>query len=138
MHWLDPNRDCHCRLDEPSADARALDDQDRILLGNVTKFGWHIVQIPDDTLSAGWVFSVGMWHTLGSPELAVFGMDAAQAGNAINSVGENIRAGRPIGPETTFDDILADGRLVAFRRALPRGPTQVPWPRRTSCEPGSP
>lgn len=117
MDWHDPNRECHCRLEEPASDDRGLDEQDRLVLANVTEFGWHIVQIRDDPMSAGWVFSVGMWHTLGSPELAMFGMEPAHAGNAINLIGDHVRAGRHIGHDVTFDDILAENRLVAFRPA---------------------
>src|SRR5262245_26025339 len=90
-----PERECHCRIDEPSPGQDAdLDASDRTVLANVERYGWHMVQIYDDPQVSGWVFSVGMWHTLGSPELAVFGMEGIHAGNVINQVGAHIRSGQ--------------------------------------------
>lgn len=120
MLWHDPQRECHCRIDEPVADQESsFDDGDRKVMRDVKEYGWHLVAIPDEPQTSGWVFSVGMWHTLGSPELVVFGMGAGHAANAINEVGEHVRAGRWIGPDVVFDDVLAESRLVTFRAAHP-------------------
>ena len=95
----DQDRECHCRLHEPLPGQDAtLSDGDRKLIADVLNHGWHLVQIPDDSESPGWVFSVGMWHSLGSPELAVFGMGLNDAGNLINHIGARIRSGTAIGP----------------------------------------
>jgi hypothetical protein len=118
MIWKDPDRECHCRLDEPTMGQEStFDDRDRTVMANIAKHGWHVVQIPDDPQSSGWVFSVGMWHTLGSPELAVFGMAANDAAHLINHIGEHVRSGQSVGPDVVFDDVLEDGRPVTFRRA---------------------
>jgi hypothetical protein len=116
MTWNDPDRECHCRIDEPiPGEEASYDDGDRTLMAHVAEFGWHIVMIPDDPQSAGWVFSVGMWHTLGTPELAVFGLEAGQAASVINLIGDHVRAGTSIGPDVSLDDVLEDERLVGFR-----------------------
>jgi hypothetical protein len=118
MIWHDSQRECHCRIDEPVADQESsFDVGDRKVMSDIKEFGWHIVAIPDEPRSSGWVFSVGMWHTLGSPELAVFGMEGGHAATVINEVGAHVRAGRLMGPDVVFDDVLADGRLVTFRAA---------------------
>jgi hypothetical protein len=31
---------------------------------DVVEHGWHLVLIPDEAEANGWVFLVGMWHTL--------------------------------------------------------------------------
>ena len=112
----DRKDECHCRLHEPTEWSEAeLDDSDRKLLADVRGYGWHLVLIPDDAVTRGWVFTVGMWHTLGVPELSLFGMDGNQAASALNLIGDAVRAGRAIGPEVQMDDILEDGRLVTFR-----------------------
>lgn len=116
METADRPPECHCRLHEVvDGDDGALDDGDRKLLADVRDYGWHLVLIPDDAVSRGWVFTVGMWHTLGVPELSLFGMDHNQAASALNLIGEAIRAGRPVGPDIQMDDILEDGRAVTFR-----------------------
>jgi hypothetical protein len=116
--WFDADRECHCRIDEPIPDQEStFDDSDRTVMANIVKFGWHVVLIPDEPRGSGWVFSVGMWHTLGSPELAVFGMDRSDAHAVINDIGASIRAGRRIGPDVVVDDMLAENRKIAFRPA---------------------
>ena len=118
MIWYDPDRECHCRIHEPLAGQESsFDKGDRTVMANVAKFGWHLVLIPDEPRTSGWVFSVGMWHTLRSPELAVFGMDPNDAATVINDIGALVRAGRRIGPDVVFDDVLADGRRLTFRPA---------------------
>jgi hypothetical protein len=118
MIWTDPARECHCRIDDPmSGQESTFDDGDRALMANIAKHGWHIVQIPNEAQSSGWVFSVGMWHTLGSPELAVFGLPANDAANLINQVGNRVRSGRPIGPGVVLTDLLEGDRPVTFRPA---------------------
>lgn len=118
MIWRDNDRECHCRLDEPPPEQDAeLDDRDRKVLTDVQTYGWHVVDIRDDPVTQGWTFSVGMWHTLGSPELAVFGLPSPHGGHLINDLGKMIRGGLSIGPEIVVDDALAEGRLVGFRPA---------------------
>lgn len=118
MIWNDLRRECHCRLDEPvPGQESTFDDNDRTVMANIAKYGWHIVQIPDGAQSSGWVFSVGMWHTLGSPELAVFGMASNDASRLINQIGDHIRSGRFIGPDVVLNDVLEDDRPVTFREA---------------------
>jgi hypothetical protein len=118
MTWRDEHRECHCRIDEPAADQELeLDDRDHKVIADVETFGWHLVLIYDGPASRGWIFSVGMWHTLGSPELVLFGLESGHAGNVLNTLGGAIRSGRSIGPDVVMDDILAEGRLITFRRA---------------------
>jgi hypothetical protein len=114
--WHDPKRECHCRFCEDVTGKDAvLDDSDRTVLANVREFGWHLVLIPDEPQTAGWVFSVGMWHTLGSPELAMFGLEPNDAAQAINALGDRIKGGVRIGAGVVVDDVLEDGRLLTFR-----------------------
>lgn len=118
MMWKDAGRECHCRIDEPDPGQEStFDDHDRTVMSNIAKYGWHIVQIPDDPLMSGWVFSVGMWHTLGSPELAVFGLASKDAAHLINQIGDRVRSGQSLGPDVVLDDVLEEDRPVMFRPA---------------------
>lgn len=124
MILTDPERECHCRIDEPIPGQEAtFDDSDRTVMANIAEHGWHIVQIPDEPQSTGWVFSVGMWHTLGSPDLAVFGMALNDAASLINQIGDRVRSGRSVGPDVVFDDLLDGDRPVTFR------PVDASWDR---------
>lgn len=117
-------RECHCRIDEPIPGQEAtFDDSDRTVMANIAEHGWHIVQIPDEPQSTGWVFSVGMWHTLGSSDLAVFGLALNDAASLINQIGDRVRSGRLVGPDVIVDDLLDGNRLVTFR------PVHASWDR---------
>jgi hypothetical protein len=116
MTWLDPDRVCHCLLHEPVEGQEAsFNDHDRKLIEDVEMHGWHLVMIATDATTEGWVFSVGMWHTLASPELAIFGMQANHAANVLNQIGDRVRAGQGIGPDVVVADVLEEGRTVGFR-----------------------
>ena len=43
---------------------------------------------------ASFAFSIGLYHTLGHPEILVMGMPPGRAQQLINDVGETVRAGR--------------------------------------------
>ena len=45
------------------------DDYDRKLLADIKSHGWHLIGIDDDDEGPAYVFSVGMFHTLGHPEI---------------------------------------------------------------------
>ena len=116
MTWRKSERVCHCRIHEPVPDEEpTYNDHDRKLLADVQEHGWHLVMIRDDALTAGWVFSVGMWHTLTSPELAIFGMEGPHAGNVINQIGDQVRSGLSLGPDVVVSGVLEEGRTVGFR-----------------------
>ena len=109
------DRVCNCRFDRPGLDPKPLDDGDRVLLGDVEQYGWHILQVTEHGPSPGWVFSVGMWHTLGSPEIGIFGLAASDGAHAINRIGEAIQSGLELGPDVVFRDGLEEGWPIAFR-----------------------
>ncbi len=134
------------------------DDSDRKLLEDVSRFGWHLVGIAEeiDPPLPPYVFSVGMYYTLGSPELVVVGLPHEVAMGVLNGIGEAVRDGRqlvcndpmagfldgfdvvmkPVAP-TNFKEHLGYG--VWFYRSLPQGfPCwQVFWPDRTGRFPWS-
>ncbi len=109
------DRICHCRICVPEGtDPASLDDHDRKLLTDVARRGWHLVQIPDDEIARGWVFSVGMWHTLGSPELIVLGLEVANAARLLNQLGDRVGAGLVLGPNAVERDLFEGDEIVTF------------------------
>jgi hypothetical protein len=49
----------------------------------------------DDEVPTGWAYSIGLWHTLRSPEICVFGLAVDTMMSLINEAGEAVRNGMP-------------------------------------------
>jgi hypothetical protein len=115
--WTDLNgvRECHCRIHEPRVDESTWDDGDRKVVRDVESYGWHALSVAPDELELGWTFSIGLWHSFGSPELAIFAMDAGDARAVLTTIVEEIRTGSALDLRTVRDDLLLGGKKVAFR-----------------------
>ncbi|WP_158265276.1 DUF4262 domain-containing protein [Blastopirellula marina] len=95
------------------------DDSDRKLLADIQEFGWHLVAIQDDEEGPAYVFSVGLYHTLGHPEICIFGLSDVQImGQIINDIGDRVRAGRSFADGDVSTEILADYSCM-FRKVSP-------------------
>lgn len=95
------------------------DDYDRKLLADVASHGWHLVGIDDDPEGPGYVFSVGMFHTLGHPEICIFGLSNTKTmGQIINGVGDLIRSGQSFDDWKESQEVLA-GYSCMFRHVDP-------------------
>lgn len=91
------------------------DDYDRKLLHDVKEHGWHLVGIDDDEEGPAYVFSVGMFHTLGHPEICMFGLIRTETmGQIINDIGDLIMSGHRFDDWEESDDVL-DGYSCMFR-----------------------
>ncbi|MET0133523.1 MAG: DUF4262 domain-containing protein, partial [Kibdelosporangium sp.] len=88
---------------------------DTDLAANVTKHGWAVMAIPADESSAGWAFTVGLWHTYRAPELAIFGLDSTVARDCLNTIGDQVQAGRVPAAGDELADVLTNGYVVALR-----------------------
>lgn len=91
------------------------DDHDRKLLADIGSHGWHLVGISEDDDSPAYVFSVGLFHTLGQPEICIFGLsDTAVMGQIINGIGDLMREGQRFDDWHSSEDVL-DGYQCIFR-----------------------
>lgn len=91
------------------------DEYDRKLLADVNDYGWHLIGIDDPDSDPAYVFSVGMFHTLGHPEICMFGLNQTQVmGQIINGIGELIRSGQQFEDRSESTDVL-DGFPCMFR-----------------------
>lgn len=95
------------------------DDFDRKLLADVAQHGWHLVGIEDSDEGPGYVFSVGMFHTLGHPEICMFGLSSWQVmGQIINAIGDLVRGGQSFSDWIESNDVV-DGYSSMFRTVSP-------------------
>ncbi len=93
-----------CGYCDPEARERKLDDGDRRLLGDVRKYGWHLVSIED--AAPQFLFSVGLWHTFRHPEVIALGLPPSTLGELVNRVGARARDGRRFEPGEESVEIL--------------------------------
>ncbi|MFI0447358.1 DUF4262 domain-containing protein [Actinomadura sp. 6N118] len=134
--------DCHCILCE---DHGELDDIDRQTMENVRTHGWGVINIPADDAGPGWSFSVGLWHSHRSPELAMFGLDMDVTQPVINNLGREIADGRAAADGQERHGLINDypihlkqidrgwyqtffGVAMAFYRRPPLPVIQLVWP----------
>jgi hypothetical protein len=80
----------------------------------ITDHGWSVVGIDSSDDVPAWAFTVGLWHTLGSTEIAMFGLRLPDMQAWLNRLGEQIRSGRPLGPDRPREGVL-DGFPLQFR-----------------------
>ena len=92
----------------------AEDDSDRKLLSDVARVGWHLVGITEGPKRPSYVFSVGLYHSFDQPEIIIIGLDTNVGGQLINSIGDQMQAGKTFRDQDIVNDI-ADGLPLALR-----------------------
>jgi hypothetical protein len=91
----------------------ADDEYDQKLLDDVGKFGWHLVGIPADDEGPAYVFSVGIFHTFGHPEICIIGLnDSSLMAQIVNGIGELIRAGDVLEDWHANDEVLEEHACI--------------------------
>jgi hypothetical protein len=125
------------------------------MVWHVQEHGWSVVAVAAEHELPGWAYSVGMGHTLRSPEVCMFGLRGRDMHAWINAVGQQVRAGQPLraGEErlgvldgfpvvvrpvhpSWFDDLF--GLAADFYRGTPPRMTQLIWPDRHGVFPWRP
>ncbi|WP_428985179.1 DUF4262 domain-containing protein [Streptomyces hundungensis] len=67
--------ECRCVLCHDYGDRGEADQMDLTINSNVQQHGWHVVMVPEDGVGPGFAYTIGLAHTHGGPELAMFGLD---------------------------------------------------------------
>ncbi|WP_327001568.1 DUF4262 domain-containing protein [Dactylosporangium sp. NBC_01737] len=150
--WLDPDRACSCHICAPDrTDDGCLDWRDATA-ALIRRHGWSVTGIDAEHDVPAWACTVGLWHTLGSPELAMFGLGLRDMQRWLNRLAGQIEAGRPLIAGQPRDDVLdgfaleirpvhADwyprllGSALNFYQRPPLPVVQVVWPDRTGLFP---
>ena len=84
---------------------------------DVHQFGWHVIKVPDG--DPEFAYTIGLFRTFGHPELFIIGLPVADVAHPVlNTLGDEVRAGRRFAPGETSDAALA-GYDVTFRHVPP-------------------
>lgn len=93
---------------EDASEQRVIDD--------VRRVGWHLVGIEDDPEGPAFVYSIGLYHTLGQPEIIIFGLNSTTTmAQIINNIGDEMRSGAKFDDWHESSEIL-EGYFCMFRR----------------------
>ncbi|WP_076435288.1 DUF4262 domain-containing protein [Microbispora rosea] len=118
---------------------------DRHTVEHVRSRGWSVTMIPEDDLGPGFAYTVGLWHTYRSPELAMFGLDVHFMHELLNRLGDGVATGKPVEAEQERYDLIARhpvvlkqvdlrwyreffGQAISFYRRPPFPVLEVVWP----------
>jgi hypothetical protein len=146
---------CRCVLCHDYGDRDEADVVDQRIGGDVQRHGWHVVMVPEDEIGPGFAYTIGLSHTHGVPELAMFGMDVHRMHRMLNTLGERAAAGGVLEEGQEHHGVLdgrpvvlrgADlrwyrtffGRAIGFYRRPPLPVLQVVWPDADGYFPGDP
>jgi hypothetical protein len=81
---------------------------------DIERSGWHVVILPPEGGTPGWMHTIGLQERFDHPELIVFGSDLERLGPLVNHLGERVRAGERYAEAADVEGILTDQPL-AFR-----------------------
>ncbi len=83
-------------------------------MANIETHGWHVINVLEDPGGPPFSYSIGIYETLGQPEIIIVGLPHEVAHPPINDVGEALRGGKRFVPGGVYDDLL-EGYDCAFR-----------------------
>jgi Domain of unknown function (DUF4262) len=112
---------------------------------NISRFGWHVAIVQEDEVGPGFAYTIGLAHSFGAPELAMFGLDARVMHTVLNTLGQQAANGTVPAEDQEHAGVLkrypvilrrADqrwhrtffGRAIGFYRRPPLPVLQVCWP----------
>jgi hypothetical protein len=91
-----------------------MDTIERKLREDVEEYGWHV----NAGERAPFSYSIGIYHRLGHPEIAILGLPPDTAQQLINEVGEQVRQGKRFANGAVSPDFLQ--KYDCTFRELPR------------------
>lgn len=126
------------------------DDADRMDLKigeDIRQFGWHVLMVPEDDIGPGFAYTIGLAHSYGAPELAMFGLDVRVMHQMLNTLGRRAADGDPLVGGQERAGVIKDhpvtlrradpswyrtffGTAIGFYRRPPLPVLQVCWPDR--------
>lgn len=140
--------ECRCVLCHDYGDRSEADGADRAIVENVQRHGWHVAMVPEDDIGPGFAYTIGLAHTYGAPELAMFGFDVHGMHRMLNALGERAAAGDLLEEGQEHHEVIEGhpvrlrgvdlrwyrtyfGRAIEFYRRPPFPVRQVAWPDAT-------
>jgi Domain of unknown function (DUF4262) len=98
-------------------DANDLSALDAKVLREIHTDGWQITGVLDrePDIDTGFAYSIGFFHSMGHPEVILFGLPLDTCMRAVNVIGIDIQSGMRFEPGRVYDGILQRPHRVCFR-----------------------
>ena len=87
---------CRCIICHDYGDRDRLGKFELRTIVHVKQYGWSVILPSPRENRPGWAFTAGLWHTLRSPELVVFGLEPYDMQTIVNNLGDRAAAGHPL------------------------------------------
>ncbi|WP_131739097.1 DUF4262 domain-containing protein [Actinomadura roseirufa] len=110
----DGDPSCACVICHDHGDRESLDNFQLRTIVHISQYGWSVVLVHPDGEGPGWAYTIGLWHSHRSPELAMFGGDVYEMEESLNTLGRQAADGRAAEDGERRDDIVR-GQQAAFR-----------------------
>ena len=100
-----PEIQCECQMCELEAAGYGPEAYAEIIMGHIGRVGWAVQGIPGDEQCPSWAYSIGLRHTYGVPELALFGLSLPNMAAIINEIGRLIADGTTVAAGDQIDGV---------------------------------
>jgi hypothetical protein len=71
------------------------DDLDKIVVNNISEFGWHCVNVIEDDNHPPWSYTIGLFETWSHPEFIVIGRSRATSHAMLKTLADDIEMSSP-------------------------------------------
>jgi hypothetical protein len=98
-------------------DANELSSLDAKVLREIHTDGWQITGVLDrePDSDSGFAYSIGFFHSMGHPEVILFGLPLDTCMSAVNVVGIDVQNGMHFEPDRAYEGILRQPHRVCFK-----------------------
>ena len=107
---------CRCVLCHDYGDRNDADSVDLGIIEDIQQYGWSVIMVPEDDIGPGFAYTIGLAHSYGAPELAMFGLDVRLMHRALNNLAQEAANGTALADGQEHAEVL-ERYLVALRRA---------------------
>src|SRR6266480_2311140 len=100
-----PEIQCECQTCELEAAGYGPEAYAEIIMGHIGRVGWAVQGIPGDEQCSSSAYRIGLRHTYGVPELALFGLSLPNMAAIINEIGRLIADGATVAAGDQIDGV---------------------------------
>ena len=71
----------------------AATESEQRLIADIQQYGWHFIEIPEDDIGPGYLFTVGLYYSYSHPEILLMGLDSEISRAFLQSIAGGIKTG---------------------------------------------